>query len=65
MSATTGCGPELIKGGYPIGPHAVVAAVARAGSADLIDVFAGFTMALAPLFGLLGIGLLGRMSKPR
>ncbi|HEX2388037.1 MAG TPA: hypothetical protein VHI96_02915 [Solirubrobacterales bacterium] len=65
VSDYSGVVPSFIKGGYPIGPHAVVAAVARAGGADLIDVFAGFTMALAPLFGLLGIGLLGRMSRPR
>ena len=57
--------PGFIKGGYPIGPHAVVAAVSRGTGAGLVDVFAGFTMALAPLFGLLGIGLLGKMSRPR
>ncbi|MFN8114381.1 MAG: hypothetical protein U0R51_14425 [Solirubrobacterales bacterium] len=65
VSDYSGAVPSFIKGGYPIGPHAIVAAVARVGSADLIDVFAGFTMALAPLFGLLAIGLLGKMSRLR
>ena len=57
--------PSFIKGGYPIGPHAVVAGVARLTGAGLVDVFAGFTVALAPLLGLLGIGLLGKMSRIR
>ncbi len=65
VSDYSGAVPSFIKGGYPIGPHAVVAAVARAGGADLVDVFAGFTLALAPLLGLLGVGLLGRMPRPR
>jgi len=65
ISDYSGTVPSFIKGGYPIGPHAVVAAISKASGAGLVDVFAGFTMALAPLFGLLGIGLLGRMSRLR
>ena len=65
ISDYSGVVPSFIKGGYPIGPHAVVAAISRAMGAGLVEVFAGFTNALAPLFGLLGIGLLGRMSRPR
>ena len=65
VSDYTGAVPSFIKGGYPIGPHAIVAAIARVGGADLIDVFAGFTMALAPLFGLLAVALLGRMGRLR
>ncbi len=57
--------PSFIKGGYPIGPHAVVAGIAKLTGAGLVDVFAGFTLALAPLLGLLGLGLLGRMSRLR
>jgi hypothetical protein len=57
--------PSFIKGGYPIGPHAVVAAISKLTGAGLVDVFAGFTVALAPLLGLLGVGLLGRMSRLR
>ncbi|MEZ5155447.1 MAG: hypothetical protein R2718_04975 [Solirubrobacterales bacterium] len=65
ISDYSGAVPSFIKGGYPIGPHAIVAAIARAGDAGLVDVFAGFTMALAPLFGILAIGLLGRMGRWR
>ena len=33
--------PSFIKGGYPIGPHAVVAGISRLTGAGLVDVFAG------------------------
>ena len=65
ISSYSGVVPSFIRGGYPIGPHAVVAAFSRGSGAGLVDVFAGFTMALAPLFGLLGVGLLGTMSRLR
>jgi len=65
ISDYAGTVPSFIKGGYPLGPHAVVAAISRATGAGLVDVFAGFTVALAPLFGLLAIGLLGRMARGR
>lgn len=65
VSDYSGHVPSFIKGGYPIGPHAIVASVSRLTGAGLVDVFAGFSVALAPLFGLLGIGLLGRMSRLR
>lgn len=61
----SGAVPSFIKGGYPLGPHAVVAAISRGTGTGLVDVFAGFTVALAPLFGLLAIGLLGRMARGR
>ncbi|HKJ34955.1 MAG TPA: hypothetical protein VKA36_00170 [Solirubrobacterales bacterium] len=51
--------PSFIRGGYPTGPHAVVVALSEGLGADLVSVFAGFTMALAPLTGLLALGLLG------
>ena len=65
ISDYSGHVPSFIKGGYPIGPHAVVAGLSRLTGAGLVDVFAGFTVALAPLMGLLGIGLLGKMSRLR
>jgi hypothetical protein len=65
VSDYAGAVPSFIKGGYPIGPHAVVAAISRATGAGLVDVFAGFTVALAPLLGLLAVGMLGRVSRPR
>ncbi|HET6831580.1 MAG TPA: hypothetical protein VFH44_09560 [Solirubrobacterales bacterium] len=65
VSDYAGTVPSFIKGGYPIGPHAVVAAISRVTGTGLVDVFAGFTVALAPLLGLLAIGLLGRMPRGR
>jgi len=65
VSDYSGDVPSFIKGGYPIGPHAVVAAISRLTGVGLVDAFAGFTVALAPLLGLLGIGLLGHLSRPR
>lgn len=58
--------PSFIKGGYPTGPHAVVVVLSEGLGAGLVEVFAGFTMALAPLTGLLALGLLGDgLSAPR
>jgi hypothetical protein len=51
--------PSFIRGGYPTGPHAVVVALSEGLGADLVSVFSGFTIALAPLTGLLALGLLG------
>ena len=65
VSDYSGTVPSFIKGGYPLGPHAVVAAISRATGAGLVEVFAGFTVALAPLFGLLAIGLIGRTGRLR
>ncbi len=52
--------PSFVKGGYPTGPHAIVVALADLTGGDLVSVFGGFTLALAPLTGLLALGLLGR-----
>ncbi len=57
--------PSFIEGGYPTGPHAVVVALAEPFDSNLVDVFAGFTVALAPIMGLLAAGLLGELSRPR
>lgn len=57
--------PTFVRGGYPIGPHAVVVAVAELLGAGLVDAFAGFTMALAPLTALLALGLLDRLPPGR
>ncbi|MBA2523442.1 MAG: hypothetical protein H0V25_08940, partial [Solirubrobacterales bacterium] len=61
----TGVVPSFIKGGYPIGPHALVAAIGRGTGADLIDVFAGLTLALPALLGLLGLGMLEGLPRYR
>jgi hypothetical protein len=50
--------PDLIKGGYPLGPHAIVAATAKVSGASLIEAFAGLTGAIAVLLGLTAYGAL-------
>jgi len=57
--------PSFVKGGYPIGPHALVAAIAAVTGASLVDVFAGFTVALAPLLGWVALGALEGISRWR
>jgi hypothetical protein len=57
--------PSFVRGGYPIGPHSVVVALSELLGAGLVEVFAGFTMALAPLTGLLALGLLDRLPAGR
>jgi hypothetical protein len=50
--------PDLIKDGYPLGPHAIVAASAKVSGASLIEGFAGLTGAIAALLGLTAYGAL-------
>lgn len=61
----TGFVPSFVQGGYPTGPHAVVVAFSEALGADLVAVFAGFSLALAPLLALTALGLLGEMARWR
>jgi hypothetical protein len=56
--------PDLIKDGYPLGPHAVVAATAKVSGAGLIEAFAGLTGAIAILTGLTAYGALGGVREP-
>jgi hypothetical protein len=50
--------PDLIKDGYPLGPHAIVAATAKVSGASLIEGFAGLTGAIAALAALTAYGAL-------
>jgi hypothetical protein len=50
--------PDLIKDGYPLGPHAIVAAAAKVSGASLIEAFAGLTGAIAALLALTTYGAL-------
>src|SRR3954470_21832000 len=50
--------PDLIKDGYPLGPHAIVAATAKVSGASLIEGFAGLTGAIAVLLALTAYGAL-------
>jgi hypothetical protein len=51
--------PDLIKDGYPLGPHAIVAVTAKVSGASLIEGFAGLTGAIASLLALTAYGALG------
>src|SRR5215207_10004165 len=51
--------PDLIEDGYPLGPHAIVAAAVKISGADLIEAFAGLTGAIAVLAALTAYGALG------
>lgn len=57
--------PSFVKGGYPIGPHAVVVAVSEATGIGLVDAFSGFTLLLAPILGLLALGILDELPAGR
>jgi len=50
--------PDLIKDGYPLGPHAIVAAAAKVSGASLVEGFAGLTGAIAALLALTTYGAL-------
>src|SRR5207248_10448563 len=52
ISSHAGPTPDLIKDGYPLGPHAIVAATAKVSGASLIEGVAGLTGAIAGLLGL-------------
>src|SRR3954453_21501831 len=61
ISSHAGPTPDLIKDGYPLGPHAIVAVTAKVSGASLIEVFAGMTGAIAVLLALTAYGALGGM----
>jgi hypothetical protein len=52
ITSHAGPTPDLIKDGYPLGPHAIVAATAKVSGASLIEGFAGLTGAIAVLLAL-------------
>jgi hypothetical protein len=52
LQSHVGHTPDLIKDGYPLGPHAIVAAVTKVTGASLVEGFAGLTGAIAALTGL-------------
>ncbi len=59
ITSHAGPTPDLIKDGYPLGPHAIVAVSAKVSGASLIEAFAGLTGAIAVLLALTGYGALG------
>ena len=52
LATGAGITPELIRDGYPLGPHAIVAAMSELTGASLVESFAGLTGAIAALLGL-------------
>src|SRR5829696_1147108 len=58
ITSHAGPTPDLIKDGYPLGPHAIVAATAKVSGASLIEAFAGLTGAIAGLLALTAYGTL-------
>jgi hypothetical protein len=58
VTSHSGPTPDLIKDGYPLGPHAIVAAAAKVSGASLIEGFAGLTGAIAALLALTTYGAL-------
>jgi hypothetical protein len=58
VSTHAGPTPDLIKDGYPLGPHAIVAATAKVSGASLIEGFAGLTGGIAALLALTAYGAL-------
>ncbi len=58
ISSHAGPTPDLIKDGYPLGPHAIVAVTAKVSGASLIEGFAGLTGAIAVLLSLTAFGAL-------
>lgn len=63
IAEPAGVVPSFVRGGYPTGPHALVAAVAEGTGADLVVVFAGFSLSLAALMGLIGVGILDGLPR--
>src|SRR3954468_4718386 len=59
ISSHAGPTPDLIKDGYPLGPHAIVAVTAKVSGASLIEGFAGLSGAIAVLLALTAYGALG------
>src|SRR5581483_7688805 len=68
LGSHAGPTPDLIKDGYPLGPHAIVAATAKVSGASLVEGFAGLTGAIAVLLALSAYGALrglrGRLRVP-
>ncbi|MDQ3758772.1 MAG: hypothetical protein M3331_02355 [Actinomycetota bacterium] len=61
---STGGEERLITEGYPLGPHALVASVAKLGPST-VHAFGGLTLAIAVAATLAALGALGRLARPR
>ena len=61
LATGAGATPELIRDGYPLGPHALVAAATELTGSGFIEVFAGLTGAIAVLLALTAFSALPRV----
>lgn len=57
--------PKGIGWGYPVGPHALVAAIAEASSISVESVFNGLMLAIPALTALTSLAVLGRLPAAR
>jgi hypothetical protein len=55
--------PVLVDQGYPLGPHALVAGLARALGTDPVNAFAGLTLAVPALTALVAFGALEGLGR--
>ncbi len=56
-----GAGGKLLNQGYPLGPHALVAAVSKGTGASLVHAFNGLTLAIPVIAALAPLALLARL----
>ena len=60
-----GAGGKLLNQGYPLGPHALVAAVSKGTGASLVHAFNGLTLAIPVIAALASLALLARLAAWR
>jgi len=60
-----GAGGKLLDQGYPLGPHALVAAVSKGTGASLVHAFDGLTLAIPAIAVLAPLALLERLAAWR
>jgi hypothetical protein len=58
-------GSQLLRDGYPLGPHAIVVALKEGLGIGLVDGFSGLTMAVAVLASLTALAALGAVAPLR
>jgi hypothetical protein len=58
VATHAGLEPGLIADGYPLGPHSLAAALGELPGVDLVEAFAGFTIAIGVLAALTALAVL-------
>jgi hypothetical protein len=54
--------PDLVANGYPLGPHALAAALAKVTGGNLVSAFSGLTIAIPVLAALTALTVLGQLA---